>query len=397
MIGKLLWYIIGYADFCVYVCGDRGAALLNEIKKVGLSRCSFSEKKIEFRCPMRDVKRLIPILKESSCEYTYSEEGLVVFLRKILQRKGLLAAVCVCTLMNFYLSNIIWSVRVVGCVNKSPEEVLERLSEQGIREGSFIPGVNTKKLVLDYLLSEDDVSWIHLNINGTEAIVEVTEREVPPNNQSDKKLTSNIVSRCDGVISRIDVYSGGKEAENGDVVQQGQLLISSFFETRASGQLLRRAKGSVFAKTQPRFVCIVSKNKNICRTVQEYNRTNFRILTHSFALSGQGNVFTGENIEVNSERINIGIPYILNFPFYLENITYRQNVYETTQITEEEAYNIFMSRYEKWKRENLESVQILNEEHTSQHTSEYYKFAVSLECIENIGVEVPFDFAEPNT
>jgi similar to stage IV sporulation protein len=191
-------------------------------------------------------------------KHTSKTVGLFYTINSLKYRLGIVVSVALCVALHMFFSGIIWEINVVGNEIVTEEEIRSDLRSMGVYEGCSKKKINIPKLTMEYMLKDDRFSFVHLNINGTSGILKVAERT--KNQKSpDKKEVSNIVAKCDGIITRLDVYSGGREVENGETVTKGQLLISSFFETRLSGYLLRRAKGAAFAKTFPVFEMHVPK------------------------------------------------------------------------------------------------------------------------------------------
>ena len=221
------------------------------------------------------------------------------------------------------------------------------------------------------------------------------QERTKPEKRPDKKDVCNIVARCDGVITRLDVYSGGREVENGETVVKGQLLISSFFETRLSGYLLRRAKGSAFAKTSPVFEMHIPKEyAKETEDMQIHEKNTLSVLDFSFLLDG-GNALLNKrcvSLEKTSKRLSLF--GIIQTPVYIENEKYTVCGTERVKRTKKEAQSIFDSQYSEWKKSFSQEAEILSEDFLFEETNDEYIFSCYLSCIENIGVDKPFKIGE---
>ena len=390
MKGTLFDYIIGFSVFTLHTEKDKIPYTLNCITCVSPKNIRIYGEKIYFLCPLRYKNEVKDQLKPLEVQMVIKDYGISVMISSILKRKGVVDSAVLCILLWSLFANVIWSVSVTGNDKISNEAIVDSLNSLGIREGVFIPSLNTKRLVLDFLLENKEISWMHLNINGTDAIAEISERISPPE-RVDKIKSSNLVAKCDGVIERADVYSGGVEVEKGEVVQKGQLLVSSFFETRKSGELLRRAKGSVYATTYPSYCFMVSKIKNAPKYETAISEYKLRMLSYGIQLPKLKRFDNDKTYKIEKELIKIKLADIIEFPLYIERTKYKEAVYDEIEVSAEEATSLFENEYLLWKRN---FPKIYKEEVQMSETDSYYIFEANLESSENIAIEIPYEFNE---
>lgn len=239
-----------------------------------------------FSCVNSRIKELLNVAEKygvSLCEI--SSNGLPHYFSVRKSRVGLLVGIIFCLAFSLFSEKMIWEIRVSGNVDVPTEDILDNLEMNGFSEGTFYPRVNLEGLYHRFLLADTRISWIAVNIKGTVALVEVHEREILPK-KTDYSERVNLVASRDGRIVRIDALFGGKEVKNGDYVTKGQLLVSSFFKTRASGEMFQSAKGHVYAETERVFDVKYPFSTNVKRyTGREKNNTTYKILGKSISLN----------------------------------------------------------------------------------------------------------------
>ena len=394
MLGRIINFIVGKASFEIFIRDPREITVLNLLKKQGFYDCEASEGKITLSCGCGDVKTISEKLREMQLDYKLRTAGLWYLLKNFFLRGGLICAAVLCLILDAVFSDTLWRIDVIGNQTIPEREIREALYSFGVYEGCRKSDIDIKQLTIDYMLLDDRVSFAHLNINGTTAVMEISEREVPPERQPDKKDVCNIVAKCDGVISRIDVYSGGKEVENGDSVLKGQLLISSFFETRTVGYILRRAKGTVFAETSPVFEMRIPKETYIKTGKTEHEKKSLKVLGFVLPIDGGNIALKGKNAELDTESRQLSLFGTISLPVSLVTDRYTVENIEESKRDKESAEKIFQEHYIKWKNEYLKDAEILSEENEFKEEDDCYIFAVRLSCIENIGIDKPFEIRE---
>lgn len=390
MIGTFFDYLIGFSRFSVTAESDEICDIMNQIKAASPKSVRISENKLHFICPLRYRSEAYTCVIKYDENAVVKDYGISVLVRMTFKRKGIVAAAFACLILWCYISNIIWSLDVSGNESISEGRVLSALSSVGVKEGVFIPSLNTKKLVLDFLVNNNEISWMHLNINGTDATAEITERKSPPE-RIDKIKSSNIVAKCDGVIVRADVYSGGREVEIGDTVQEGQLLVSSFFETRKAGQLLRRAKGSIYARTYPTYVFMVAKEKDNTELSHEFSEYEISFLSYRICIPSFNFCSKEKSYRTEKSEIKVKIADVIEFPFSIIKTEYLSGSRNLSAVSKDDAMKMFQSEYALWKR-GFDRIE--REETKMRESDSHYIFEVSLECVENIAFEVPYEFIE---
>lgn len=164
-------------------------------------------------------------------EYTVSEpRGAASFLLSLKSRTALLASMLLSAIVIFFMSNIVWDIRIEGSGDVYDEYVLDALSECGLDVGRLFSRLDLSRIENECLLLCEDISWININRRGTVAYVKLIKKNSSPITV-ENSLYSNIVASCDGIIEQIDVISGKALVKVGDVVRKGDILISGILGT----------------------------------------------------------------------------------------------------------------------------------------------------------------------
>ncbi len=194
------------------------------------------------------AERDIPAFKKISMgriRYSISEPmGLGGALRRSVKDYSIILTIIFGILLNYFLTLLVWDVRVSGNERLGEEKITDALSDCGFGVGSFWWGFDGGEYEMLLCERVPELAWVQINRRGTVAYVEVIERsslEVEP----DVIYTaSNIVATHDCVIEEITVYEGRALVKPGDVVKKGDMLISGIVEDEG-GVRITRASGSV--------------------------------------------------------------------------------------------------------------------------------------------------------
>ncbi len=174
-----------------------------------------------------DVKRLKKPARECAVSYEVGQtDGLPKVYEKYRRRFMLVSGIFICVLSLAALSQFIWSVRVVGNETLTEEFILEQLEKHDVKAGTFKQSLDLADIINTLKLEIPELAFIAINFNGTVADIEIKERVPKPLDRDPTELR-NIIAKHDGQIETIEVYEGHRLVEAGDVVQKGDLLVSS--------------------------------------------------------------------------------------------------------------------------------------------------------------------------
>lgn len=216
----LLNYIFGYVNISVEgyfierfinICISKNVLLWNLKRK----KSSFLYTNIG----MRDFKKIKEIAKITKCRVKIQRKrGLPFLLNKYKKRKIFAISLAIILLLIFGTSNFIWNIEIVGNNTIETLEIMKDLNENGLKTGMIKQKVNTKEVINNIRLKRNDIAWIGLNIKGTNAIVSIVESDKKPE-IIDENEYCNIVTKKDGIITKINVQNGTALVKEGDIVK----------------------------------------------------------------------------------------------------------------------------------------------------------------------------------
>ncbi|MCD8149970.1 MAG: sporulation protein YqfD [Clostridiales bacterium] len=133
----------------------------------------------------------------------------------------------------YFLSLFLWKVEIEGNSYYSTQTILDCLEENGVGYASLKAGINCKEL--QNLLRKEftDLTWVSAKIEGTRLSIVVQERL---NGSTDEEKASDAAEATDltashaGTVESIVVRSGTPLVAVGDVVEEGDILVSGAIE-----------------------------------------------------------------------------------------------------------------------------------------------------------------------
>lgn len=94
--------------------------------------------------------------------------------------------------------------------------------------------LNTKETINKIRLERNDLAWIGIEIQGTNAIVKIVEADMKPEIIQEDEYC-NIVATKDAMIVKVNAQNGVPVVKEGDVVTKGTVLIEGWLEGQYTG------------------------------------------------------------------------------------------------------------------------------------------------------------------
>ncbi len=294
LIVKLLRWIFGYFDF--EIKGRFPERFLNLAIRNGLNLWNMKGEKEELHATAKIADKNTAELfahKTESELIIEKEHGLPHLCRVYKSRLGLLAGLIIGVALCCWLSGFIWNIEVNVPPELNEYEIRTRLRELGFYEGVRYDSDSIDNIKRKMKLSDERISWISINIFGTNAVVELSPKISADNDQNndDKKVTvSNLKSTADGTITKINVHNGTAMVEIGDGVRKGQLLVSGIMEYNDGTNVMADSEGTVYAKTSRSVTLSVPKKYNQPIASDDYvYKREFSFFGISFPITLCGN------------------------------------------------------------------------------------------------------------
>ena len=292
----------------------------------------------------------------------------------------------------------VWDITVDGNESISDSEVINTLDELGFSVGSHIRDIDFYDICHQFVLENDKVAWISVNMEGTSARVKLIERDAK-GEYGDNGTPSNIVASSDGIIVRTETIDGELCVKAGDPVTEGQLLISGVVEIGQgidTGKfILTRAKGSIYALTKRSFTVSVPlsgvkntvKDKILAKKTLIFFGKSIKLKENSSILGKECDIIKESERVVLFEDLNEG----WHIPLPVTVVTEYALITEETEYsyTEEEALKIAEKEMSLLYASAMDKAELMSKSVESVLEGGVLKLTWEVECVIDIGREVP--------
>lgn len=334
-----------------------------------------------------DYKKLKQVARKTKSKIKIQrKKGLPFTIKKYRKRKifGILFVVIIALLI--VSSNYIWNIEISGNVKITNQEILQSLEESGLKVGLSKNDIDTNAVISKIRLDREDIAWIGITVKGTNAIVKIKEAAKAPEVIDENKFC-NIVANKTGMITKINVQNGTANVKEGDIVEEGDILVNGYLEGKYTGTRYVHGAATVEAK-----IWYTKKEKAMLKQQIPVQTGNEEKKYSIKFKKNQINLFKTLSKFEKYDTINENKKIILFSNFYLPievvKITNKEYVLQDVTYTNEEQTQILT---EKLKKELLEEIgeqkNIVNVNVNTYSQDEAVEVEVTYEVLENIGVE----------
>ena len=387
LLKLIINYILGYLT--INVEGYFIERFINMCRNKNILLWNIKRKNSSFiicKIGIKEFKKIRDIARKTKCKITIiSKKGIPFIFEKYKKRKIFLLMMCIISGLLFVLSQFVWNIEVkITGDTLNEDEIINSLNENGLYIGEKKSSIDVKEIINNVRLKREDISWIGIEIKGTNAIVEVVEAEEKPEVVDENDYCS-IVSDKPGKILKVIANNGTAMVKPGDIVKEGSLLIAGWIEGKYTGTRFVRADGKIDALVWYTETASVKLNEKKIEktgnTEKKYalNINNFRINLYKKLSNFEkyDTIYTAKKIKIFS---NFYIPVELiecnNFEIKEENVNY----------SEEEAKAEAKKRAEEKlndKVKDKENIRNVTVNYTVE--ADEVKAEVTYEVFENIG------------
>ncbi len=302
---------------------------------------------------------------------------------------GIIAFLCILTI----LSNFLWSVKIIGIENANENEILAQLESLGLKTGRYIPSIDVRELEQRFLLQNDQISWIAININSSVAEIRVHERVDSPEFFLKDDTPCDIVACETGVIRYMEVYTGQPMVKTGDTVTEGELLISGITESSKGNTDFVHARGKVLASVWETATFDVNLTQTY-RSDTGQKKSFYKVKIFGWEIP----LYFSENVSFDAYEETQDIPLSI-FGFSLPiSVERRTKIgYETLQeeLSEDAAKKRAFELWDTYKREHYRDSFIEKELPTGETENGIYHLTVQVTVKKDIAKEKEILFDTP--
>ena len=337
---------------------------------------------------IKDFKRLKNVAKKTKSKVSIEgKSGIPFLLHRYRKRKNFFILCSIILISLVAMSRFVWNIEIEGLQTIPKEEFMQELNDYGLKIGTRKSLIDSNSIINKMRLTRDDISWMGIDIKGTNIIIKIKEKEKAPIviNKSDY---CNIVSNKTGLITKINVQDGTKAVEIGDMVKEGDVLVLGLLEGKFSGETryvhaIADVEAKVWYSKKEKFYY----NQDIRKeTGQIENKYSIKFNNFKINFTKTLSKFQNYDTICKSKKI-------LLFPnFYLPieivkktNIEYKKI---SKTFTEEELIEIATEKLEIEIEAEIENKDnIINKQINVDKQEEYVEVEIIYEVIEKIGIE----------
>ena len=286
---------------CFTVCGPFPERFLNLCAQNGVGFWGLvwlDGQTLELKVARRDARKVRALAEKVGCEASAKgRKGVPFFLAGFRRRYALVIGLVLSLAAAGVLSQFILTVEVSGNETIPSAVILAELSRQGVRPGTYGPGLDLRRISQEALRRIDGLSWMSVNLHGTRAEVLVRERSPAPELR-DETTPAHIVAAADGILEDVEVLEGQALFREGQAVLAGEVVISGVvdlkepqYATVDAGQRLVHARGNVWASTYRTLeACIPLEAQTKVYTGEGETAWALTVLGHTFNFFGKGTI-----------------------------------------------------------------------------------------------------------
>ena len=168
--------------------------------------------------------------------------------RSMRRRFALCVGIGLCIVILALSSLFVWQIDIVGNKKLSDGAILRALSECGVENGVFWPGISSDEVRNDMLTLMPDIAWLSVNVHNSHAEVVVHERINKPEIVDESECADITASKA-GYVIKLSVLEGKPLVSVGDTVSRGDTLISGTMDSELTEPRQVHAMGTVTART----------------------------------------------------------------------------------------------------------------------------------------------------
>ena len=309
------------------------------------------------------------------------KRGIPFVAYKYKKRTGIAVGILFFLIFLTVMSNFIWHVEIKGNERIPAQSIINELESMGIKTGAFIPKINTKKSEYKLQLAFEEIGWAAINIQGSRAVIEIHERDMPPE-YIDLDTPCNIIASDSGQIKYMEVYVGQKVKAVNDTVEKGELIVSGIMEDKKGHNMFRHSRAKIIA--------IVEQNINIEVPLNEEQKiitgnikTNKSLNVLGFILPLHIYKKPFENFDKSSYNQKC---YLLGFelPFEIICDVYEEYKYVNVNYDNEQAKAVAVNLLSKAESQKLNNIEIIQRDLNAKIENNKFILSATYKCLKNI-------------
>lgn len=384
----ILNYLIGYVS--IVVEGYYIERFINICKSKNIYFWNMKREKasiLHANVGIKEFKELKAIAKKLKCHLKIERKrGLPFIFNKYKKRKIFFALLLLVMVLLTSLSNYVWNVEITGLQKISNEEILIQLEDAGLKVGTSKNKIDIKNIINDIRLKRDDIAWIGINIEGTNAKVEIVEATQKPE-IIDENEYCNIISDKECMITKINVQNGTAIAKIGDIVKIGDVLVEGKIQGKYTDAIYVNSQ----AEIQGKVWYSKKKYEDFNQTIEEKTgniENKYAIKFNNFQINFYKTLSKFQNYDTINEEKKLSIFSNFYLPIEIIKISNHEKITKNITYSENDLKNkIIKELEEELKKEIGEEKDIINRYMYYNKTDTGIEIELVYEVLENIGTK----------
>lgn len=352
-------------------------------EKIEIWDIEYKDNGITLKMFCKDFLKLRSIRKRSGVDIRLIEKnGFSFFLKRHRDRKVLITLIPLCLILMVFLNMFVWNIDVIGSDKFCKEQILDVVTEAGLKIGTFSPTFNEKDIsrkIVNHFNGE--ILWLAINIKGSKATVEVRDYIKKEEEENDAS-PGNYVADFEGIIIDGKAFSGEQLIFPGNTVKKGNLLISGVTE---------KEDGSI------NYIC----------SDGEFTALHSRSIKHNYPAVKQTGALSLKKEYISIDFFNISVPFSF---MYLKKDTvklkynkhlmfdgndiplgFTKNIVFSEFVHDEKASLLqCVDSFTQSEYNQLKNSRITDAIYSIQHSENSYTIECVYNCIDYIGKKISF-------
>jgi len=384
----LINYLLGFVNITVegfFVERFINHCINNKIFLWGIKRKSSTLLTVNIK--INNFKDIHSIARKTKCKVKInSKKGLPIILHRYRKRKLLLLLLIPITLIILISSNYIWNIEIIGLDNINKEELIIGLAEEGIKIGGIKSKVNSNNVISNIRLKRQDISWMSIDMKGTNVIITVVEAKERPQ-IIDKDEHCNIVAKQKGMITKITADTGTQLAKIGDIVEKGDILIGGYMEGKYTDTRYVHAKGNIEAKVWYTKKIRSGFTREITEQTGEI-KNKYWVKINNFKINLYKTLPNFENYDTINETNKIKLFSNFYLPIEINKTTYVEERKVSVTYGIEELKQILIKELEQqFSDEGIDKLNVINKVVNVYKVDNALELEMTYEVLTDIGTE----------
>lgn len=382
----LLKYMLGYVRITVegyYI--ERFINICTSSKILIWNLKRENEVKLYLNIGIKDFYDAIKIAKKLKCKIKINKKrGIPFIIHKYKKRKIFLITLIVITMLIGVSTRFVWNIDII--TEEKIDNIEQDIKEVGLKIGVPKDRVNIQEIANKIRIKRDDISWIGIELKGTNAIVKIVKAKKAPEIINENE-NSNIVAYKEGIITKIIAQNGTALVKVGDEVKENQILIEGKIEGKYTGTRFVHSLGEVEA-----LVKYSKTEKFPLKTIEKVEtgnkETKYKIKISNFQINFYKTLSKFKIYDTIEMERKIKIFSNLYLPISITKIINKEQENVEKEYSKEYAIETGTTKLEKILEDEIgKEKEIINKDVNIIETEKYIEVNVTYEVIENIGIQ----------